>query len=427
MKKGLTHLLAIAATIAVTAATAAAQNSRLLAQSHYNAVVGNPVAYDSQQYVYPNINAAVYDQKKSYLYNNAWILMKQYDYTYNATGSLTNMVVQNWNNTTNMFENGSMTFYFLNAAGYCIKDSSVLWVPANNAYRNATRNIYTLNAAGQIVDQVYDSYDFGTNGLLHYYHYVNTYNTQGKPLVRLTQDWDASYQWMDYVKSTYVYDATGINLQTITGQQSTSFGNPLQNVYQNVYTLNPNGTVSQILSNIWNSSTNMYKPNMKIIMAYDANGNNTTETWEQWDVAMSTYKPNQQYIRTYNAANQKTSETRMLWSNGAYSMFYGKDNWYYEPFNPTAVASLAETDTWISLSPIPAVGVLHISLRWESAQSATVVITDMSGKVCLTRATPEGASYVDDLDIRNLMAGNYVLHVKGSKGSAASRIISIQQ
>lgn len=426
MKKVFTHVFAIAAIVALSASTSTAINSRLVAQTHYNAVAGNPVAYDSQRYVYPNVSTTLYSQKMSYLYNNAWVLMKQFDYTYNAAGKLTNMVVQNWNSTTNAFENGSKSFYFLNPAGYCTKDSSIVWVPANSAYRNATRNIYTLNSAGQITDQIYYSYDFGTNGLLPYYHYVNTYNAQGKPLVMLTQDWDASLQWMDYVKSTYVYDATGINLQTITGQQSTSFGNPLQTVYQNVYTLNSNGTVAQILSNLWSSSSNSYKPNMKITMTYDASGNNTLETWEQWDATTATYKPNQQYTRTYNSSNQKTSETRMLWSNNAYSMFYGKDNWYYEPFNPTAVENVAEENTWVSLAPIPASSVLHIALKWETVQSAYIMVTDMTGKVCRSIAVPEGSEYVDNLDISNLAAGNYVFTVKGSKGASAARLITIQ-
>ena len=239
--------IAIAALAIMPGIISAQTGSRLIAHSYYMPSGSNIIAYDSEQYVYPTTTTALYNQKFYYLNGSStWALSSKFDYTYTSAGNMTNMVVQNWNGSA--YVNGSQTVYLLNSAGFCIKDSSVLWITANNAYRNQTRNTYALNSVGQITDQVYELYDGSANALINTFHYANTYNTQGKPLVMLTQEWDATIHWVDWDRSTYAYDASGINLQTITGENSPSFGSPLQLVYQNVYTLNTNGTAASCLS-----------------------------------------------------------------------------------------------------------------------------------------------------------------------------------
>lgn len=427
MKQLHTRITALTTILILSAATSHAADSRLIAQSHYNANAGNLIAYDSASYIYPSNTTALFSQKLTYMYNNAWIHMRKQDNTYNTAGKLTHMQFQNWSTSTNAYINGGMTFFTLNSAGDCIKDSNLLWIPANNAYRNNVRNTYTLNSAGQITDKVYEYWDFGANDLLPHYHYTNTYNAQGKPLVGLTQEWDASIHWVDNNRVTYVYDASGIKLQSLTGEQSITFASPLQTVYQNVFTYNPDGTVASYLSNMWNAASSSWKPGMRITMSYDASGNNTLETQESWDVATNAYKPYQQMVRTYNSHNQKTSETRMAWGGSAYSIASDKDNYYYEDYNTTTSIANASAETaWLSLAPIPSTGTLHLAIKWTEAQAFTVLITDMNGRVCQRFAAPAEKEYQDDLDLSTLVAGNYVLAIRGERGATITRMIVMQ-
>lgn len=406
--------------------------SRLIAESHYynNPSGGSPLPHDSIQYVYPTVSTALYNEKLSFLYYGPWVLTCKTDYTYNTSNKLTYMEFQNWDTTSHSYKNGGMTYFFLNSSGYCIKDSNRLWIPTSSAYRDNTRNIYTVNSSGQITDQIYDSYDYGLGALLHTYHYANTYNSAGKPLVVLNQEWDASIHWYDHYKTTYAYDASGTKLQTITGEQD-QLSSPgfLQTVYQNQYTLNTDGSIATCLSKIWNSSTSSYRNSMSIVYGYDASGNNTLETWEQWDVATSAYKPYQQYVRAYNSNNQKTTDTRMMWnaSTSSYSTKYSQDNYYYEGYTiPAGVASMTSEDGKLSLAPIPTTGELHITLRWEEPQAFTAIIVDMNGRQYYTFSAAKNKEYTDNINLDNIPAGNYVLMIRGELGGTISRMITLQ-
>jgi len=436
MKQFYTNIAIAIAMMALCAGNVAgkttATGSRLIAYSYYLLNAGSLVPRDSQTYVYPSTTTNLYNQM--YLRQNSGAGLKparKSDYTYNSSGKLTFMQYQNWDTVASSYSiNGGLTYYTLNSAGYCVRDSNLLWIPASSAYRDNVVDIYTVNTAGQITDQVYRNWDYGGSSLINYWHYVNTYNASGKPLTELLQEWDASIHWMDYTKHIYAYDATGTKVQTMTGQQSTlSTPGVLQTTYQLVYTYNTDGTVASYLSNLWNSSSSTWGPSMKITMAYDAAGNNTLSTTEQWNAASGTYKPYEQYVRTYNSYNQKTTETRLLWDGTAYASVQYRYNYYYETYTPastTGTENISSTQTELSVFPVPATSDLHISLSWAEPQAFSGAITDMNGRLCQAFSAGAHAQYSDNINVSSLPSGNYIVTIKGEQGTILSRMIVVQ-
>ncbi len=408
----LLHTVAALALLGLSATAQAGTGSRLLASSHYVSNNGTQVCLDSQRYLYPNTTTALYNQQHTYMYSSGTMANNlEYNYTYNAADKLTFMDVKGWNGTA--YNNPkSQTAYVLNPAGFTTKDSSRVWNASTSAYRDNTKNTYTLNANGAITDKVYMMWDAGAGRLLNYYHDFYTLNPQDKPLTYTHQEYDASLGWYNYNRTTFTYDASGLNIATIMGEQWDMATGSWYNVYQSQYTLNSAGAPTQVVMQNWNRTTNTWVPSGRYTYAYDAAGNDTAMTQETWDATTGTYKNSMKEVYTYNTFNQMTSDTKLYWDGSSFAVTINTTSfhYYYEPYttSPSAVVEAGEAG---EVKVYPTVCSQQVFV--EGAKEGTgYQLLSANGQVVGMGKLREGQNTIET---GNLSAGMYLLHMNGTK------------
>jgi hypothetical protein len=124
------------------------------------------------------------------------------------------------------------------------------------------------------------------------------------------------------------------------------------------------------------------------------------------------------YDFSYNNYNQLTSHKSNTWNAGGFwfpttTDYYNR--YYYEEYGSTGVANKENTQAELKLYPVPAMGTMNMDLKWSTAQSATIAIFDMHGRVMSQWQLSSTDTYHKSIDVSQMPAGIYILKVQGAK------------
>ena len=409
--------------------TAQAQtSSRLIGEAHWsnNGAVFNPT--DSSSLSYSNgrggdlTHTLKFDNETTWLYSDSaynnefnyiqtfdannnmtsattqywdginWINSTKSLYFYDASNNLLNKVYQTWGGSN--WVNVSNDAYSYNAANQLFADQYQTW--SGTAFTPVSQKTYYYDASGnkiQEVDQTYSS----TLGVFVYSSRVSyTFSTANQLLSTTNSNWDGVSTWIPVDMTTNTYDTSGDRINQL---------------YQ-TYNSSTSTWVSNMLRN-YSNFTNMM-PMTEIDQAWDTTGSGS------WDNT-------RMYTYTYNSNNQMTSSVGESWNIAGFYEFANGDpmaNYYYESYSTvTAVKNVVNNGGDANIYPVPAQNMLHIDLTWNVAQSATVSIYDMAGRVVRQLDAPAATQFNCSVSVNSLADGMYVVKVLGTQGQIVKQIV----
>ena len=289
-----------------------------------------------------------------------WVNMYNDVYTYDPSGRLTQDVNGTWNALTAAFNPGTEWTYFYDASGNLIQKNQVSI--SGSVYTNVNQESMTYNASNKMTSDTYSQW----NGVAYVADYMNayTYDTAGN---RLTA------QYSTYNTTTSAWD--NVTLKTY-------------------------------------SSFSSMMPGMELDQVWDTTGGGS------WVNSI-------QYTYTYNSNNQLTNSVGESWNVAGFWEFANgdaKSNYYYESYSTTAVQNVVANGS-VSIFPNPAQDVISINLKWNQAQSFTIAVFDMSGRMMSLTSVPATAQYSTMLSVNTLPAGNYIIKINGQNGQMTQQVV----
>lgn len=319
-----------------------------------------------------------------------WVNQFKYIYTYTSSNKKATMVIQHWDGTSAWITD-SKNVYTYNAANQLSYDQFQLW-DGISAYVPNSQITYYYDPSGNLINETGNTFVSSTPVFTNKVDY--TYSAGNKMLTATSANWNGA-GWDNTEMYTYTYDTTGAKRTTEMHQtydmMTSAFVNDKLKLYSSFTGTNPMTEIDQ---------------------TWDASG---TGAW------VDQYK----YAYTYNANGQMTSATRQSndisigWTNA-----FGdtKANYYYGSF--TSVKNVSNTHGNANLFPVPAQNSVSISLNWNTAQTSTVTLTDLTGRTIETIAVPFGASQTVTMSVSDLAAGSYLVNINGGvEGSIVKQIV----
>lgn len=311
-------------------------------------------------------NGLLLEKLKEQLLSGIWTPQYKQIYTYDANGNITVQEMLHYT-TAGSFQKSSITYCTYDAGNhltefqYHVTDSD----PLNPTYVPNWRNTYTYDAAGKPLEETSYLYQSGMwNATTRV-----TYSYPSANFIEELKESNNGAGWQTSSKIEKTFDAN----QYIILQQHLVYS----------------GTVWEI--------TNEHE------YTYDANGNMITDEFKE--LRWNELKPHSLETYTYNSdGNILTS--RYQKSNGIiYTDMPGNINTYYYYGFPTNINDVTSFTEGINIYPTPASNNIHIKM--DAAQPYHAQLYDAAGRLAKT-AHAVGAT---PIDVHDLPAGNYVLHL----------------
>lgn len=153
---------------------------------------------------------------------------------------------ETWKSET--WEKVSQTLYTYDSNTYLIRDLTQDW---DAAWKDVLKTDYTNNPDGTVQQSISQSWSTTAVAWENIQRSTYTYTAAKKVLTLESEIW-TDPEWMLFIKETNTYDGSDYLIKSLI--QNYDFISPWKNSYQIIYTNNPNGTVSQDLTQNWNIS-----------------------------------------------------------------------------------------------------------------------------------------------------------------------------
>ncbi|MES2701265.1 MAG: T9SS type A sorting domain-containing protein [Bacteroidota bacterium] len=394
--------------------------SRLVGQAnwHNNGVMF--VRNDSTAYTYSgnrggDLNHQLkYDNATNWVYlgdtayNNAYNYIQEFD----SLNNLVSTVSQYWNGSSWVNFNKTLNLY---TAGKISTKLMQTW--GGSSWVNVAQNLYSYDAAGRVYSDQYQTWFAATSSFTPNTQIVNFYDLGGNKTTELTQVYNAGLGTYDYsARRQYAYSATN---QLLTTTYSTWNGSAWVNNSMYTSSFDTSGNRTTQLFQMFNTATSAWtNTTLQVFSSFTAMQMPQMEVLQTWDTAGGgTWKNSKQYTRTYNSFGQLTSMTGISWNPAGLWEFASGDpmnRYYYATYTTASVTAVANNGGEANVYPVPAQGMLNIDLTWKQAQSATITIVDVQGRVIRNWETTEGTQYHSSIAVDNFAAGTYMILINGT-------------
>lgn len=318
----------------------------------------------------------------------SWVNQFRYLYTYNTAGKKASMITQHWDGTSAWITD-SKNVYTYNAANQLSYDQFQVW-DGVSSYVPASQVTYYYDASGNVINETSNAFVSSTPIFTSKIDF--TYNAANKMLTATHANWNGA-GWDNSVMYTNSYDTsnrtTSELYQTFDG---TSFVNNTLKLYSDFTDANP-----------------------------------MTEIDQTWDTAgMGSWNDMYRFTYAYNTNGQMTSSSRQSndisigWTNASGDTHA---NYYYGSY-VASVKNVSNNAGTAALFPVPAESTVNVNLNWNTAQSSTIVVTDVMGRVVRSISVPYGATQFSNFSVADLSNGNYFVTITGSvEGAIVKQIV----
>ena len=349
-------------------------------------------------------------------YSNAWA----YSQTYDANNNVTSYISQYWSGTGWVLSTKNLYFY-----DTTMKLSAVIqqnW--SGSSWTPVSQNLYTYLGSKLVQDQfqVWNSLttSFENSSQKNYYYDL----VSGNVLNETDINWVSSVP-VNQASYTYTYTGSG---QLSTKTYSTWNGASWDNQTKVTNTYDTTGNMTNVLAQYYNpSSTSWVNQNMHIYSSFSAAHNPMSDILQTYDTTTAVWNNVMQFTYSYNAYGQLTNSEGQSWNIvGAfeYALNDPKANYYYETYSTNvAVKNVGNASNEVNIYPVPAQNMLFIDLNSNEAQTATIAIYDMTGRVVSQWEAPMGNQYHSTIPVGTLSAGNYIVKVTGAQGQVVKQIV----
>ncbi len=285
------------------------------------------------------------------------------------------------------------------------------------------------------------------NGTINKFKYTFAYNANGKVIELRGSSWDAG-AWVEEELDTLIYDGTG----RLTQVKVYSYDIPNAiwvNDYLMNYTYNAGNKITAEIAQAWNGAS--WDNDYKTENIYNAGNKLLSVTSSSWDGANWVYDSKDSFIYaagnypvtainiywddmanawvnsykndyTYNAANQIETILNHSWNTGT-NTWDISDNatLYYQNYTPESVNTVSELSAELTLYPVPVQDILNIEVSLAEKQNTEIIILDITGNPVLTKVSNTDAKFLQVLNTASLPSGNYILLLKGEKGTLSRK------
>jgi len=355
-------------------------------------------------------------------------------------------------NQNNLYD---VSMHYMDIGGpVMLTDSTVNTFGANHKLLNSY-NDYFMGGVAVTYNYQYNANEkkiveldsINDNGTIDKFKYNFTYNANGKVLELRGSVWNAG-AWAEEELDTLVYDGSG-NLTQVLGytydvpnavwvksfnvsytysaankillevNQSWN-GTGWDNDYRTENIYNAGNKLLSITNSSWNAGNWEY--DYKDSFIYAAGTYPATTMSINWDNMANVWVNASRNDYTYNAGNQIETILNNNWNtmNNAWEIS-DSATLYYQNFTPEAVGTVNTLSADIKLYPVPVSDILNIDVSLPETQKTEIVILDIAGNQVMKKISNTEAKYNETLNTASLPAGNYILLLKGEKGSLSRK------
>ncbi len=324
--------------------------------------------------------------------NSAWENDFKTTNTYNTNGYLTYDLTQSWQSIMGVWENLSQTNYTNNGSGLVTQQISQSWDSSSSAWENATRSTYTYTGASKIATI---TTDFWVGVWQPFVKITNTYDSSNYLIVEVTQNWDfLSNAFVNSSKDIFTNLPNGTVSQIVNQTWNTGTSN-WDNAERNTYTYNSSSNLITELTEFWNAGnwvnfskiTNTYNANNKLIQSLDQN----------WEASTSSWINDSQSYESYNGNGDLNQIISQLW-NSTTSVWVNelRITFTYNPLANTSFISKNE----VVLYPNPVQNNFTIATK-ENAIGLKYFIIDQNGRSLLNGSILNEETNIDASQLAN--------------------------
>lgn len=345
---------------------------------------------------------------------------------YVSAQNVESILNETWDN--GVWKYSSQTLNSFDSNNFLTNTLTQSWTAPSGPWENVYQVNYTNNSNGTVNQSVAQFWDSDTSSWENALRSSYTYNSTDKALTIVSEFWVGD--WQNFLKQTNTYDASDY-LTYYLSQSWDLLSNDWKNSTQTNYANNPNGTVNQSISQIWDAtnvwinlerSTFTYTLSKKVLTAISEswtgvawlNDSRETNTYngndflvlslsQDWDVFTSTWINESQLLFTNNTlgnpiqiVGQDWDTATSLWNNSVRITF-------------SYSLGIADINTGKRLILYPNPAADFVSVKTNIALSnERYSITDQMG-----RQVQSGPFYEETvtLDISKLTAGIYFLRI----------------
>lgn len=319
------------------------------------------------------------------------------------------------------------------------------WDSAAAAWVNYSRATSSYNSSGLLEKVVEEDLDFNTHAMMLNSRYSFTYNAAGFVTMAQQEYWDAtSSSWhitsqdiQSYTssnlleRSTTLLSINGASLDTeftmqyyynaasqLVAIRSRNYGtNEDDSSY--ISALSPLGM--PLINTGYRFDGTNWNPRGRYISTYTASGMLSSETFQPYNIG--TFGNYMRDFYFYNSFDQVIRQYHETFYDGAWVPHFSGDvdyHYYYAAYNNTVSYVNKSPEPEISLSPIPANGLLRVSVLFLQPASFNISIINSEGKLVEDWSNKTGGLWQQQVETGSLPAGRYVLSVV-SNGISSSR------
>ncbi len=324
----------------------------------------------------------------------AWTLLTKNLYYYNTAGYDSLMIMQSWGGSSWMPVSQEVYSYL---GGKLVADQHQDWNGLTLSFTaTSQKNYYYDPVSGNKINET--DLDL-TSGPLNTAQITYTYSGTNQMLTTTNSTWSGS-AWMPNTMTTNTYDTAG-NLTNVLAQN---------------YDATTTTWVNTTLNNYSGFIGSTHNPGM--------------DTYQTWDTAGGgTWNNVRQYSYGYNSYNQMTSSLGVSWNIiGVFEAALNDPliNYYYETYSTgshVATNNVTAEVNSAAVYPVPAGNMLHVNLNWSEAQTATIAIYDMTGKVINQWQSDYGTQYFSAISVNNLATGTYFVKINGVNSQIVKQFV----
>jgi hypothetical protein len=180
---------------------------------------------------------------------NSWFNGTRSTYTYTSFGKAETVTGYMWNG--NDWEFFAKTEYAYDANHFLTFESNLTYDTEISSWVTNTQITYTNDNDGNQLQYILQQSDGA--GWINAERLTQTFSTANKILSSISQTWTTDLQWLNSNKSLYSYDINDFLIHGQFQNWQTDSNSWLDSQHHD-YTNNPDGTVSEFISQQWNGS-----------------------------------------------------------------------------------------------------------------------------------------------------------------------------
>jgi hypothetical protein len=327
---------------------------------------------------------------------NGWVDVSRTSFTFDAEGRELSVVLETWDGLNWLIQWASYKVY--DTDGKLLSSAGIDY-----------RYIYHYNAEDLLVTQTYEEYGNGVwmyESQVQYTYFPNSTLVESES----THVWDfVNNVWLETGRELFSYYPNEKLFQTTFGHWN---GVSWENSSRTSLSYDSEGYQTETLSEKWEGNT--WANQSRTSFSYDVNYNPLVVLSEQWDGGnwVNSFRQLNEYDAEFDILNLRLD----LWDGAAWGLLNYRRFHYAEFVKTNTVETLA-----FDIFPNPA----NTSVTIQGEDLRQVLVFDAQGR--LVHLQNLQGQVQENIQLGNLLTGNYLFHVLDRSGKTAAKPLQIRR